>query len=244
MKQRSAQFSKEHIQSMRAQCLQLSCNELDMVLLGQLIASTNTSDKVVQESRHLEKERERTYSTYNHADKPVCAKTFLFLHTVGKKRLRNLSLSLRENGLTPRVHGNSRRLPKHSLSYQAIEYVVRFLLTYSKQHALLPGRIPGYHRSDMKLPPSSVSKRGIWRVYQSAAESSESIHQVAYHDLLSAMETTSSIHPHNEADVRIPEISRSIIRLIMLSKFIFQAIHSNRDQFPYSPQVQCLQSEL
>lgn len=181
MKQRSAQFSKEHIQSMRAQCLQLSRNELDMVLLGQLIASTNTSDKVVQESRHLEKERERTYSTYNHAGKPVCAKTFLFLHTVGKKRLRNLSLSLRENGLTPRVHGNSRRLPKHSLSYQAIEYVVRFLLTYSEQHALLlPGRIPGYSRSDMKLLPSSVSKRGIWRVYRSAAESSESIQQVAY----------------------------------------------------------------
>ena len=88
------------------------------------------------------------------------------MHTVGKRRLRNLALSLRENGLTPRVHGNSRRQPKHSLSYQSVEYVVGFLLNYSEQNAL--------------LLPSSASKRGIWRVYQSAAESRESIHKVAY----------------------------------------------------------------
>ena len=56
----SSQFSKEYIQSMRAQCFDLSRNELDMVLLGQLIASTNTSNKVVQESHNLEKEREYT----------------------------------------------------------------------------------------------------------------------------------------------------------------------------------------
>ena len=110
----------------------------------------------------------------------MCAKTFLFLHTVGKKRLRNLALSLRENGLTPRVHGNSRKQPKHSLSFQSIEYVVRFLLTYSEQNALLPGRIPSYSRSDVKLLPSSVSKRGIWRVYHSAAQSRDSIHSIAY----------------------------------------------------------------
>ena len=112
----------------------------------------------------------------------MCAKTFLFLHAVGKKRLRYRALSVRENenGPTPRMHGNSRRQPKHSLSYQSVQYVVGFLLTYSKQNALLPGRIPGYRRSDMKLLPSSASKRGIWRVYQSAAESRESVHKVTY----------------------------------------------------------------
>ena len=102
-----------------------------MVLLGQLIATTNTSSQVVRDSRHLEKERERAYTSYYHAGKIVCAKTFLFLHTIGKRRLRNLALNLRENGLTPRVHGNSRRQPKHSLSYQSVEYVVGFLLNYS-----------------------------------------------------------------------------------------------------------------
>ena len=84
----SSQFSKDHIQSMRANCLQLSHNELDMVLLGQLVASTNTSDKVVTESRHTNKERKRGYTTYYHAGKVMCTKTFIFLHTVGKKRLK------------------------------------------------------------------------------------------------------------------------------------------------------------
>ena len=152
-----------------------------MVLLGQLIASTNTSEKVSKESRHLEKKRERAYTTYYHAGKIVCAKTFRFLHTVGKKRLRNLAISLRENGPKPRVHGNTGRHPKHSLSLQSIEYIIRFLLSYAEQNALLlPGRIPGYSRSDIKLLPSSVSKRGIWRVYHSAAELDEGIHAVAY----------------------------------------------------------------
>ena len=105
----------------------------------------------------------------------MCTKTFLFLHTVGKKRLKNLSTSLKLNGLTPRAHGNLRRQPKHYLSFQSIEYVV------AVQNALLlPRRIPGYSRSDIKLLPSSVSKRGVWRVYHSAAESGTGIHAVAY----------------------------------------------------------------
>lgn len=49
------------------------------------------------------------------------------------------------------------------------------------QHTLLlPGRVPGYSRSDIKLLPSSVSKRGIWRVYHLTAEEKERIHAVAY----------------------------------------------------------------
>ena len=47
------------------------------------------------------------------------------------------------------------RQPEHSLSY---EYVVLFLTSYTQQNAVLPGRIPGYSWSDIKLLPSSVSK--------------------------------------------------------------------------------------
>ena len=167
VKRCSSHFSLDYIQSMRTQCLKLSRNELDMVLLGQLIASTNTSDNIALESHHRNKERQRAYTTYYHAGKVVCARMFLFLHAVGKKRLRNLATSLKENGLVPRVHRNLHRQPRHSLFYQSIEYVVRFLLTYSEQHALLlPGRIPAYSRSDIKLLPSSVSKRAIWKMYQ------------------------------------------------------------------------------
>ena len=60
VKRCSSQFSKEYIKSVRAHCFDLSHNELDMVLLGQLIATTNTSSQVVRESRHLE---EKAYTT-------------------------------------------------------------------------------------------------------------------------------------------------------------------------------------
>ena len=59
--------------------------------------------------------------------------------------------------------------------------MVRFLLSYAEQNALLlPGRIPGYSPSDIKLLPSSASKRGIWRVYHSAAEEEVDVHTVTY----------------------------------------------------------------
>ena len=53
--------------------------------------------------------------------------------------MRNLMGNVKENGLTPRVHGNLKRRPKHALSLISTEYV-RFLHTHAEQHALL---LPG-----------------------------------------------------------------------------------------------------
>ena len=58
--------------------------------------------------------------------------------------------------------------------------MIRFLISYAEQNALLPGLIPGYSCSDIKLLPSSVSKRGIWKVYHGAAEENDDAHAVAY----------------------------------------------------------------
>lgn len=83
--------------------------------------------------------------------------------------------------MTPRTHGNSRRRPHNALSFSSVEYVVRFLHTYTEQNGLLlPGRVPGYSRTDIKLLPSSISKRGIWRVYKSAAEGDDQVQGVGY----------------------------------------------------------------
>ena len=80
-----------------------------------------------------------------------------------------------ENGIAPRIITG--RLPSHTLPLKSAEYVVRFLLNYSEENALLlPGRVPGYSRSDLKLLPSSLSKRGILRIYHSAASLEDNIH--------------------------------------------------------------------
>ena len=174
----NSQFTTEYVTSMRATCAELSHSELDMAILGQLSAFVNTSAEVSTASRHKESERKKSYTSFLHQGKPVCSRMFQFLHGIGIKRLKNLTKAVKENGLTPRVHGNTKRKPKHALSYTTTEFVVRFLFNYAEQNALvLPGRVPGYSRTDIQLLPSSVSKRAVWMVYR---ESVGTVHAVAY----------------------------------------------------------------
>ena len=89
-----------------------------------------------------------------------------YLHHISHKWLRTLLDYYKTKGLTPRVHGNTRRLPPNTTPYNTIKEVVRFILNLPQKQALiLPGRIPGYHRCDVWLLPSSTTKLGIWSKY-------------------------------------------------------------------------------
>ena len=79
----SKQFTVTHITKMRMACNELSHDELDMALLGQISACTNRSDGVVVESRHVAAGRKNSYSSYVHQGKPVCTRFFRFIHFVG-----------------------------------------------------------------------------------------------------------------------------------------------------------------
>ena len=86
--------------------------------------------------------------------------------------MRNLTKHMKENGVVPKCHGNTRRLPKHVLSMECLSYLRKFLLNYAEQNALLlPGRVPGFSQTDIWLLPSSTSKRRIRKVYKEAMES-------------------------------------------------------------------------
>lgn len=175
-----SQFSADHLQSVRASCFELTRSELDMVVMGQLMAGMNDEKTTNTASGHRGKDRQRASCSFHHQGKPICEKTFKFLHTLGGTRYRNLKKSLQSQGLATRTHGNLKRSPAHALTLSSTEFVVRFLLNYAEQNALLlPGRVPGYSRSDLKLLPSSVSKRQIWKVYEEAAMS-DSMRSVGY----------------------------------------------------------------
>ena len=89
-----------------------------------------------------------------------------FIHGVEKDRLGNLIKQYRRHGVIPRQHGNKNRLPKHSLSFQEMEKVVSFVTNYAEEHGiLLPGRIPGYKRDDLKLLPSACTKASVYACY-------------------------------------------------------------------------------
>ena len=71
-----------------------------------------------------------------------------------------LKASYLATGLTLRVHGNAKRLPKHALKLDEVKNLVTFLHNYAEKNAiLLPGRIPGYKRDDLQLLPSNTTKK-------------------------------------------------------------------------------------
>ena len=88
------------------------------------------------------------------------AKTSTFLHDIGKDRLRNVKDSYLTNGLETRIHGNTKQLPHNHLTHAVITNVTEFLKNYAEENGiLLPGRIPGHKKDDIKLLPSSCSKK-------------------------------------------------------------------------------------
>ena len=161
--------------------------ELDMAILGQIAACSNISSSVstgmlsTGRGCHKETDCEKGYTAFTHQGKPICQKTFLFLHGTGVRRLKSLAASFECTGLQPRAHGNASRLPHNALFFASTQFFVRFMFNYAEQHALLlPGGVPGYSRSNLQLLPSGVSRRAIWRTYHSAAEANGTIHPVAY----------------------------------------------------------------
>ena len=175
-------FMADSLESYRRECGELTRVELDMALLGQLSAFTNNSTLTVHSTkdRHPSTSWQKSYRTFWHGGQRVCRKTFLFLHTISEKRLRNLQQSLKDNGLAPRQHGNLRRLPSNAISFVDTQRVVQFLYTYAEANAiLLPGRIPGYKQTDVQLLPSSTTKHQVWQQY-CASYISSTHQQVAY----------------------------------------------------------------
>ena len=177
-------LTAEYIQSFRCHCSELTRAELDLALLGQLRAFMNTSERTAHttDHRHTPSTRQQSYLQFWHNGRRVCRNTFKFLHTISAKRLRNLRASLFSNGLIPRCHGNTRRLPANTISFVDTQRVINFLTTYAEANAiLLPGRIPGYKRTDVQLLPSCTTRRRVWLQYcASLQSSSEQHHQVAY----------------------------------------------------------------
>ena len=82
----------------------------------------------------------------------VCKATFLFTHGIGEKHFKNLKKHLTTMGLSPRSHGNLGKIPHHAVTLDDARHAVTFLFEFAETHALLlPGRVPGYKRTDLQV---------------------------------------------------------------------------------------------
>ena len=88
-------------------------------------------------------------------------------------KINALSKHYQENGCIPRRHKNQGAVFQNHLSYEDRLKAQTFIRNYAEIHAImLPGRIPGYARDDIKLLPSQETKANIWRKYKAAMEES------------------------------------------------------------------------
>ena len=163
----SAQFTALILQEARDECRQLTREQLDMVIMGQLRAlchmEPSTQKKTARNSQRM-----RTCTPFHFRGHRVCRNTFVFLHTMSIARLKAIKHHWMENGMCPR--GRAKVLPHNTTKLSDIKNDVRYILQYAEDHAiLLPGRIPGYKRDDLQLLPSSTTKREVWNIYHSTA---------------------------------------------------------------------------
>ena len=142
-----SKFSKDYISSVLDYCNELSHQELDMLLIGQIVDCTGTNK----------------ISCFRHQVKPICKNVFFFFHCISQKRLVNIKQSKRRNRLVSRTHGNTKHTPH---TFEVVQNVVQFIHTFAEENALVfPGRVPGYSRSDIQLLPSSVKKKDLKPVF-------------------------------------------------------------------------------
>lgn len=159
----SSQFTVEQILTSRGDCLELTRAELDLVILGMFRACLSNT--------RAGKRKRWSCVEYCYRGIQVCKSMFMFLHAVAHTRLENLRKHFQSVGLVTREHGNKRKLPHNCSSTQTVNDVKTFIHNYSEEFGLiLPGRVPGFKRADVRLLPSSQSKASVWRQYKIASE--------------------------------------------------------------------------
>ena len=148
----------------RNNCHELSSTELDLIVLGASQSSLNFSE--VSESGRSERKRERTRMTFYFHGKRICKEAYLFLHCISRTKFCSLVKHYKKNGLTLCSHENKKRLPSSTFSAETVENAVKFILNVAEDQALLlPGRVPGFKRVDVKLLPSVLTKHSLWKTY-------------------------------------------------------------------------------
>ena len=74
-----------------------------------------------------------------------------------------LNESLRNNN----VITDGRR--KTALTLEDVKHVTAFLMHFGDQHGMvLPGRVPGFARDDLRVLPSNYTRNAIWQLYTDA----------------------------------------------------------------------------
>jgi len=167
-------FNIADIVDYRLQCFELDYmseneNRLNFMIVSQLCALMHRDDKLTCSNRSFDgqKSRSKTMMDYRFRGYTVCMGAFLFVHGIGRKRLRLLRKRAIEQGIQPVRHGNAGRTPTHKvMTFEDVQRVADFLNNYAENNALiLPGRVPSFRDQSLKLLPSWETKTAMHDLY-------------------------------------------------------------------------------
>ena len=122
----SKSFSRAEHSITRMNCHEMSATELDMLVLAHLDAHRH----------NIGSEHARVPIDCYFGGKRTCKATFLFAHGIGSKKYKNLITHFENNGLVPRRHGNTKRLPANTIPFAKTQVVVGFIQHFATIHAL------------------------------------------------------------------------------------------------------------
>ena len=141
----------------------------DIANLAQLPCSMHLSEQVSHSRKKEGTVRKRQRTEYFYHGHRICRDTFRYIHAIGQDKLNAPMKHYKENGITRRLHGNTKRLPSNTLKTKNHVYVNQFILDCAETYSMhLPGRVPGYWRADLKLLPTDYKKRKVYDAYCTA----------------------------------------------------------------------------
>ena len=128
------QFAFDEFEDTVLNLRELTKEQLDLVILGQLQAITPSS---------LSNKRKNPPSLYMYRGLRVCKQTFCFIHSVSEKRLTALKNHLNVEGVTERLHGNTKRVPVNATTYEETGKLKLFIKNYANVSTVnIPGSVP------------------------------------------------------------------------------------------------------
>ena len=119
----SSQFTEEAVIANLNNCLELSTKELDLVILANIQAVAHVENVG-------EKRGRSPCCNFLFKSKSICREMFLTLYGLSYSRFRRLKEHYKNNGLSSRTHGNTKRLPPNTLPHAVVEDVKVFLTNY------------------------------------------------------------------------------------------------------------------
>ncbi|XP_035516337.1 uncharacterized protein LOC118327178 [Morone saxatilis] len=157
---------QEELQMIRYCFLEMTREELDIAILAKLSCGMHLSQLTSRTHKKEQTVRKSQRTDFFHHGEKICRDTFKYLHAIGQVKLDALIKHYKEHGVTPRMHGNKKRQPPNALKKEDNMYVAHFIINYAETHGMhLPGRVPGFWRSDLKLLPTNCTKVKVYSDY-------------------------------------------------------------------------------